>query len=317
MLISQKLKQTFGKNLKFDEPLKKWTTFRIGGLAKYFLIAKNNEVLIKAIKIAKENKIKYFILGAGSNLLFSDLGFNGLVIKVHNSQLVICNSKIIVAAGVRLIYLVTSSVKFGLTGLEWAAGIPGSVGGAVYQNAGAFGSDLSESIQSVLVLRKGKIIKFKKRECQFAYRSSIFQKNQAVILEVELKLKRGNNKKSQEEIKRIIDSRRTKQPTGHSAGSVFKNVNFKKIPAGVIKKYPQLQNFKRLGIISAGWLIENSGIKGLKVGDAQISEKHANFIINKEKAKSKDVLKLISIAKKKVIKKFKTELQEEIEKISY
>lgn len=318
MSISQKLKQLFGKNLKFNEPLRKWTSFRIGGPAKYFLIAKNNDDLLKAINFVKKNKIKYFILGSGSNLLFLDKGFSGLIIKIKNQKLKIKNtnqkSKIVkVEAGEALSKLVVESVKAGLTGLEWAAGIPGSVGGAVYQNAGAFGSDLSKSIQRVIVLRKGKIIKLNKKQCCFAYRSSIFQKNKDIVLEIRLKLKKGKRVESQKLIKKHLDYRREKQPVGFSAGSVFKNLQFTIRNIQLLKQYPQLHNFKKAGIIPAGWLIENSGLKGLKIGDAQISEKHANFIINKGKAKAKDVLALISTAKKRVFKKFKVKLQEEIE----
>jgi UDP-N-acetylmuramate dehydrogenase len=314
MKLNQKLKKELGKNLKFNEPLKKWTTFRIGGPAKYFFIAKNEKDLIKAIDLAKKFKIPYFILGNGSNLLVSDKGYYGLVIKVNYQKLEIENCKIIAGAGLLLSELLEESVKRGLTGLEWAIGIPGSVGGAVYQNAGAFGFDFSKIIKNVKVLRNGKIIKLSKKKCGFDYRKSIFQKNKDVILEVEIKLKKGKRKKIQNLIKKYLSYRLKTQPTGFSAGSIFKNCKLKKT---FLMKYPQLQIFKKSGIIPAGWLIEKCNLKGKRVGDAKISEKHANFIINKGKAKAKDVLSLIKLIKKEVFKRFKIKLKEEIEKIGF
>jgi len=314
-IMLSKFHYLVGKKLKFNEPLKNWTTFRIGGPARYFFVAESIEDFIKAIKITQQLKINYFILGEGSNLLFSDQGFNGLIIKNKISKLEIIKVKIIVGAGVKLSYLFLSSIKFGLTGLEWASGIPGSVGGAVYQNAGAFGSDLSKLIQSVTVSRNGKIIKLSKGQCGFIYRGSIFKTNKDIILEAELKLKKGRRTESQKLIKKYLDHRRLTQPVGYSAGSVFKNASFQKLSQICLKTYPQLQTFKESGIIPAGWLIENAGLKGLKIGGAQISEKHANFIINRGRAKAKDVLALIKTIKKIVKRRFGLKINEEIQLI--
>lgn len=313
MLLSQKLKQELGKNIKFNEPLKNWTTYRIGGPARYFFIANSLEDLNKVLKIARQFKIKYFILGEGSNLLFSDQGFNGLVVKNKISKLEITKEKIIVGAGVKFSYLALSSVKFGLAGLEWAVGIPGSVGGAIYQNAGAFGSDISKSIKSITVLRDNKIKKLNKEQGAFVYRGSIFKTNKDIILGTELKLKKGKIIESQKLLKQYSNARRLAQPIGPSAGSVFKNPPFQKFSKICLKTYPQLQKFKETGIIPAGWLIENSGLKGFKIGGAQISEKHANFIINQGRAKAKDVLALIKNIKKIVKRRFEIRLEEEIQ----
>jgi len=150
-----------------------------------------------------------------------------MIIKIKDSRLKIQDSKIIAGAGILLNRLVNESVKSGLTGLEWAIGIPGSVGGAVYQNAGAFGSNFSKSVQSVTVLRNSKIIKLNKKQCAFVYRSSIFKTNKDIILETELRLKRGKRAESQKLIKKHLEARRAKQPAGYSAGSVLKIVNLK------------------------------------------------------------------------------------------
>jgi UDP-N-acetylmuramate dehydrogenase len=313
MLLSQKLKKELGKNLKFNEPLRNWTTYRIGGTARYFFMVGSIEDLNRAIKIAQQFKIKYFIIGEGSNLLFPDKGFNGLVIKNKISKLEIVKNKVLVGAGVKLSYLALSSIKFGLTGLEWAIGIPGSVGGAVYQNAGAFGSDFSRSIKSVAVTRNGQVKNLSKEQCGFIYRGSIFKANNDIILEAELKLKKGKQTESQKLMKKYLESRRSNQPMGYSAGSVFKNPPFQKLSKICLKTYPQLQSFKDGGIIPAGWLIEKAGLKGFKIGGAQISEKHANFIINQGRAKAKDVLALIRTIKKIVKRRFDIVLNEEIQ----
>lgn len=313
MLLSQKLKKELGKNLKFNEPLRNWTTYRIGGRARYFFVAASIEDLNKVIKIVQQFKIKYFIIGEGSNLLFSDNGFNGLVIKNKISKLEITKNKVLVSAGVKLSYLAIASIKFGLAGLEWAIGIPGSVGGAVYQNAGAFGSDFSKSIKNIAVLRNGKVKNLSKEQCEFIYRGSIFKNNKDIILEAELKLRKGKQAESQKLMKKYLESRRSHQPMGYSAGSVFKNPPFQKLSKICLKTYPQLQSFKEAGIIPAGWLIEKAGLKGFKIGGAQISEKHANFIINQGRAKAKDVLALIRTIKKIVKRRFDIVLSEEIQ----
>ncbi len=287
--------------LKEDVLLKDHTTFRIGGPAKYFFIAKTKEDLIKAIKTAQENNLRFFILGQGSNLLVSDKGFNGLVIKVASNYSSINKSscslnkeeaKIYAEAGILLSQLVQTSIKNNLTGLEWAIGIPGTIGGAIYGNAGSFGSSISDIIVEVETLNnKLEIKKYSNQECQFGYRDSIFKNNKKVILSVVLKLKKGDFKKSPEKIKMIIKERSEKIPQGFSAGSIFKNSGDK----------------------SAGDLIEKSGLKGKKIGGAQISEKHANFIINLGDAKEEDILTLIVLIKRNIKDKFGIELEEEIQ----
>ena len=245
--------------------LKNYTTFRIGGRAKYFFVAKTKENLIKAITVAKKLRLPFFILGGGSNLLVSDKGYKGLVIKFG-----------------RPLSLYVSK------GLDWAAGIPGTIEGAVYGNAGAFGKSMKDVVKSVEVFdtKTEKIEIFK--DCQFGYRDSIFKKKKNLII-LSVKIKSG--KSDWKKIKEHLDYRKQRHPKLPSAGSVFKNVE--ETPVAI--------------------LIHQAGLTGKKVGDAQISEKHSNFIVNLGNAKAKDVLKLIKLTKKSVKKKFGIVLEEEIQ----
>jgi UDP-N-acetylmuramate dehydrogenase len=289
--------------------LKDHTTFKIGGLARYFVITKNTEDLIKAIEFAQDKDLPYFILGGGSNLLVNDQGFDGVVIKNQNSEIKIQNHRakyktIYTTAGTQLGKLVEFSIEKGLTGLEWAAGIPGTVGGAIRGNAGAFGSSIAELVKEVKVWNKdfqfsqttpGLTI-FNSQDCQFGYRDSIFKHSDNIIFSAELELKKGDKKKSQQMIKKYLQQRKEKQPLEYpSAGCIFKNPK----------------------PLSAAQLIEQVGLKGKKVGQAMISEKHANFIINLGRAQAKDVRKLVRLIKVRVKKKFNIELEEEIQYIGF
>ncbi|MBC7074260.1 UDP-N-acetylmuramate dehydrogenase, partial [Candidatus Parcubacteria bacterium] len=284
--------------------------------ADYFVRAKNEKELIQIIRWTKKNNLPFFILGGGSNVLFSDEGFRGVVIKIQNCKLKIKNSKIIAGAGCPLQKLIQEAVKNSLSGLEWAAGIPGSLGGAIRGNAGAFGKEMKDVVEKVKVLEvrglKFKVKELGKEDCRFAYRESIFKrKKDWVILGATLKLKKGKRKEIQEKIREILKLRKEKQPLEFpSAGSVFKNVPTKKLPKKLKEKFKEkIKN----GFLPAGVLIEACGLKGKTIGGAKISEKHANFILNFQNASAKDVLKLISLVKRKAKEKFHLKLEEEIE----
>ncbi len=291
--------------------LKNYTTFKIGGKAKYFYVAKTKENLIKAIKMAKELKLPFFVLGGGSNLLISDNGFKGLVIKIENLKLKIENSKLITDAGVSLSKLVDISTKRGLTDLEWATGIPGTVGGAVNGNAGAFGKSMKYIVKKVEVFDvKNKKIKFlKNKDCKFSYRDSVFKhKKNLIILSAALQLKKGNKNKITEKIKKYLEYKKNTQPLNYpSAGSIFKN------PKGFSVGELGEEDKSSSSSFAAARMIEECGLKGKKIGNAKISEKHANFIVNLGSARAKDVEKLIKLMKQKVKNKFGVVLKEEIQ----
>lgn len=274
--------------------LSEYSTFRIGGIARYLIEVDNAEDLKKVIQKALELNLQFIVIGGGSNILFSSKGYNGLVIVFKSNNTFSINDNLIeVNASVSLNYLVNKLNNY--TGLEWAVGIPGTVAGAINGNAGAFGGEMSELIKQVKVLevKDNQIIEknFSKEDCKFSYRNSIFKNNpNLIIISAILELKKDSEENVKQKIKSNLSKRISKQPKGFSIGSIFKNG----------------EDF------SAGELIEKAGLKGLQIGDAKISDEHANFIINLGKATSDDVLELIKIVKKEVKEKFSIDLEEEI-----
>jgi len=291
--MAQKYLESFkkiGLVAKANEPLAKYTTFKIGGPADFFVEIESEDKLLKALKLVKELKLPYFILGGGSNLLVADEGYRGVIIKISNLKSQISNRKIVVGAGVSLGKLVELAAENSLTGLEFAAGIPGTVGGAVRGNAGAWGKAIGDKVKRVKVLTpEGKIKWIKNSDCRFSYRQSRFKKTKEIIWEAELELKKGDKKEIQEKIKENL-AKRADQPKEPSAGCVF------------INPKP----------LSAGELIDKCGLKGKRIGNAQISPKHANFIVNLGGAKATDATKLIKLIKEKAKEKFGIDLEKEI-----
>lgn len=274
--------------------LAQYTSFRIGGKAKYFFIAKSKEELIRAVSAAQKMGLPFFLLGGGSNLLVSDRGFKGIVIKMQNQEYRFSDVKITAGAGAPLAAIVAASAQQGLIGLEWAIGIPGTVGGAVFGNAGSFGESMRNIVEKVEVLdlKNLKIKNYDAPQYGFSYRESVFKKKKKfIIISVILSLKAGSRGEINKKLQEFAVYKRNAQPLNFpSAGSVFKN------PKSV----------------AAGVLIEQCGLKGKKIGGAMISEKHANFIVNVKNAKARDVKALINLIKRKVSNKFKIKLEEEI-----
>jgi len=305
---------------KKNTPLKNHTTFKIGGPAKYFFIARKKEELIRALKIAKKHSFPSFILGNGSNVLISDKGLKGLVIKLENKNYKIRNSEIISDSGTPLFLLLREAVKRNLTGLEWAAGIPGTIGGATRGNAGAFGKSMKDIIKEVEFFDLGnlKIKKIKNRNCNFSYRDSIFKKKRNfIILSVYLKLMKGKKKIIKEKIREFLNYRKERHPKQPSAGSIFKGVRAKDLGEKFFRKFPEAKNAVKEKGIPAAFLIDQCKLSGKKIGRAQISQKHPNFIINLGGAKAKDVIKLIHLIKKKVKNRFGITLEEEIQHLGF
>jgi UDP-N-acetylmuramate dehydrogenase len=302
-------------------PIASYTTFNIGGTAKYFLETSKKEDIVTALVLAKKLKLPFFILGGGSNVLVSDKGFKGLIIRIKNpkEELLVkeLQGNIIIEApaGIEIRQLVSFSVENGLQGLEWAGGLPGTFGGAIRGNAGAFGGEIKDSIFQVEAFDKNILLrKFSHKECQFSYRSSIFKKKQWIILSAQIKLKRGNKQELENIANSRINYRKEKHPLEYpSAGSVFKNVDVKKIP----KKFQTLffDKIKKdpFPIVPSAWFIIEAGLTGKKIGQAQISKKHSNYIVNLGGAKAKDVLQLIALVKKVIKKKYGVLLEQEIQ----
>ncbi|MCX6766336.1 MAG: UDP-N-acetylmuramate dehydrogenase [Candidatus Moranbacteria bacterium] len=315
-------------NIQENIPLAPYTTFKIGGPARFFCEAKSEEKILEALKFAREKNLSVFVLGGGSNVLVSDKGFDGLVIKIklsawrlylHDGDSI---SILTCDAGCVLSKIVSESVKAGLTGLEWAAGIPGTIGGAVRGNAGAraLGGEMADAVESVKVLDVDdlQIKTYDLRMCEYEYRNSVFKQNSnLIILSAKLKLKKGDKAASEKKIQEILTKRKEKQPMEFpSPGSFFKNP--------LVKDKKLIQQFEtdtgqkiRDDKIPAPWLIEEAGLKGQKNGGAMVSEKHANFIVNTGKATAEDVITLAAIIKTKVRNKFGIQLQEEVQMVGF
>jgi UDP-N-acetylmuramate dehydrogenase len=317
-----KLEELFGDRIKRDEPLKNHTTYRLGGPADFYFTAKTAKEASSALAAAKEDGLPVFVMGGGSNLLASDSGFRGLVISYAARAVKIEGARVVAESGAVLYSLVRESIASGLTGLEWAAGIPGTVGGAVRGNAGAYGGEIKDSLETVqaIDLADGQVRTFGRDDCAFAYRESIFKRSPWLITLAVFSLaacvdKEASLVKTQE----IIAKRRAKQPLEFgNAGSVFKSFVFGEasgIPAGLRSGMPP--EFIGYGRIPAAWIIEKAGLKGKVVGGARISEKHGNYFVNTGMASAEEVRELIAYAKMRVKEGFGISLEEEIQYLGF
>ncbi len=285
------------ENVLENEPLCNHTTFKIGGPARWFLMPETEEQLRDTLKAVVEAEIPYFVLGNGSNLLVGDKGFCGAVICTCRKmeKIEVREDEIYAEAGAILSRVSNAALEAGLAGIEFASGIPGSIGGAVFMNAGAYEHEMKEVITSVRYMdMSGNVFEVSCEECGFDYRTSMFTSGDYVILGCKLKLKKDNIDEIKARIADYTQRRVSKQPLNKpSAGSTFKR------PVGHF----------------AGGLIEQAKLKGYSIGGAQVSEKHAGFIINKGGATAKDVLDLIEYVKKTVFEKFGVELEPEVKMI--
>ncbi|MEA1925947.1 MAG: UDP-N-acetylmuramate dehydrogenase [Patescibacteria group bacterium] len=311
--------------IKKNIPLEKMTTFKIGGPARYFCAVENIDDLAEAQQFAVSNNIKTFILGGGSNILFSDRGFDGLVIKIQNEALSLkqeTSGKYTIqsSAGTPLSKLAAFSIKNSLTGLEWAMGVPGLVGGAIQGNAGAFGSEMKDCISIVRTVDRessnwSNLMEISCDDCNFSYRNSAFKENKNhIIWDCEINLSKGNKLEIEKKVLKYASHRSKKQPPlakFPSAGSIFKNPVVSK---KVHEAFEHDMEVKcRTDRIPAGWLIERCDLKGKRIGNAMVSRKQANFIINLGKATAEDVIILISFIKMKARNEFGVQLKEEIQ----
>ncbi|MEK7067562.1 MAG: UDP-N-acetylmuramate dehydrogenase [Patescibacteria group bacterium] len=324
MEIIQKLTEKISAGVQENVTLAPYTTYKLGGPARYFFIAKNNEEVKKAVTAAAELNLPIFILGGGSNILVSDNGFNGLVIKMENREVMIEKNKIKAEAGALLGQAVSLALKNSLTGLEWAAGIPGTVGGAVRGNAGAFGQSISDDIVSVNALKilnaQTEETAMTKDECQFAYRESIFKRDDnLIVLGVELELQAGDKEGIKRQMADCVQRRTCNYPKFPSAGCSFKNIFVTDEIREKIKQIDPSGEAKiKGGKIGAGWFIDQAGLKGYKIGGAKVSDEHANFVVKaNEDARAEHALMLISYVKQQVRDKFGVQLQEEVQYVGF
>ena len=286
-------------NVIADEPMSRHTSFRIGGPCDYFVLPHTTEEIQKLVSFCKESDIPYFILGNGSNLLVNDTGFRGIVISIgeNYSSASVSGNTIQAKAGTKLTALSNLACKHALTGLEFAAGIPGTVGGGIIMNAGAYGGEISQVLTSAVFMdADGQIFERRVNELELAYRSSLPAKKAWIVLEALFMLSQGSSEDISALMKNLNARRREKQPLEFpSAGSTFKR------PEGYF----------------AGKLISDCGLSGKSIGDACVSPKHNGFIINTGRAKASDVLELIEYIKKCVYTKFHVELTPEVKFLGF
>lgn len=295
-----------------------FTNYKIGGPARYFFQAKSVQELKEAIRWAKLKKQKIFILGGGTNLLFSDDGFRGLVLKPDINFMEVKGKKIKAGAGIQMADLVKLTIKNKLSGLEWAGGLPGTLGGAIRGNAGAFRGEIKDNIEFVksLNVKTLKISTYNYKNCEFNYRNSFFKKHDGkeIVLSATLKLKKGGLKQIKSAVQDKIDFRNTRHPLEYpNSGSVFKNVNIKRVPKEVLAQMNHIIKTDPVPVIPTAYLISEANLKGASRGGAMISPKHPNFIVNVNNAKAKDVLALIKLAKSTIKQKFGITIEEEVQ----
>jgi len=316
----EKLKKEL-PDIKKDILLSEHTTFKIGGKAEYFLLATKEKEIIHSIKIAKKFKIPVFVMGGGSNLLVSDKLIKGLVVKNQVKEPIVLMKNNIIKAPGGIVFgkLVNYTINKSLEGLSWAGGLPGTFGGAIRGNAGAFGGEIKDSVLKVRALdNKLNLKELTNKQCKFSYRSSIFKQKNWVVLSALVKLKKGDKKKIQEISDSHINYRKERHPLEYpNAGSIFKNVDFKKVPIKFKKLFSDKVKKDPFEIVPTAWFIIGAGLVGKKIGGAQVSKKHSNYIVNLGGASARDVVKLINLIKQKVKKKYNINLETEIQFIGF
>ncbi len=293
-LLQKKINEN---NILLNEPMKKHTTFKIGGNADIFVKVNDIEQIKYVLQIVKENEIPLFILGNGSNILVKDEGIRGIVLKIELNEIQILEEsnkvKVIVSSGVKLSQLAQKLYKNSIKGFEFASGIPGTIGGAIRMNAGAYGNEMKDIVlETTYIDFNGKIHTISNEEHNFEYRNSRFSNEKVIILSTTLMLEKGNINEIKEKMDNYNEQRKEKQPLEYSnAGSTF----------------------KRGEDYITSILIDKCGLKGKKIGKAEVSEKHAGFIVNTGDASFEDVMNLINLVKKEVYEKFNKKLELEIE----
>ncbi|MDU1412166.1 MAG: UDP-N-acetylmuramate dehydrogenase [Clostridium sp.] len=290
----KQIEEIVGKdNIKTDEVMRKHTSFKVGGPADVMVYPVNFNMVKNLISFFKTNNINYYVMGNGSNLIIKDGGFRGVVINLTKlNEITVNDDTIIAQCGALLSLVARRALEKGLTDLEFAAGIPGSIGGAIAMNAGAYDGDMSKVVVSALVIDdNGEILELSRDELQLSYRNSIVLNKGYVVLETKLKLHHGDAEAIKAKMNDFAERRRSKQPLEYpSAGSTFKR------PEGYF----------------AGKLIQDAGLKGKSVGDAQVSEKHSGFIINKGNATAREIMELINVVQNTVFDMYGVELHTEV-----
>jgi UDP-N-acetylmuramate dehydrogenase len=313
MSIDTLLTEIPGITLQRGVPLKNFTTWRIGGPAQWFVVATTVDGLVEAIAACRTTGTSFVILGGGSNVLFPDAGYDGVVIRVTAHAMTFSGATVRAEAGVVYAALAQQAAKRGLRGLEFAATIPGTVGGAIRGNAGAWDGETKDWLATAEVLRAdGSRGVRAGAECQFGYRESVFKHNDEIVLAGTFALQQGSSEEALEKIRGFQKTKRERQPLdAPAAGSTFKNVPVAQIAPELYARY-QMESIRKGDVVPVGYLIERAGLKGFTIGGIRVSEKHANFLLNDGTATAEQVVELISVIKQKIRSTFQG-LQIELE----
>lgn len=303
--------------MRYAVSLKKHNTYRVGGEAKFFYEAHDRPSLERAVLVAQTDSVPYYILGGGTNVLVSDKGFDGLAVKMMMSRVDMAGETMRAEAGVPMGVLVNKAKALGLSGLEWAAGLPGTLGGAIYGNAGSCGGETADAVEMIEAFDPagGRTKQYRKHECDFRYRHSVFKSKNEVILNATLRLKKSDPESVMKKMVENIKFRAEHQPlAGRSEGCVFKNIELVHSPAAarLVSYEGEFARFKKADFLPAGFLIDRAGFKGLRIGGAMVSEKHGNFILNHENATEEDISWIIKTIKDGILKKYGVALEEEL-----
>lgn len=311
----QKLIQKFGSRIQTDTTMATFTTLQIGGPIPALYEAQGENDLLEIVEFAQKERIPYFILGGGSNLLVSDKGIDALVIKIKLKGIELKGNELHVKSGTPLQDVIEFTISKGLSGLQKLTGIPGTIGGAVYGNAGAYGQTISDYLVSVLFYDGTKVTTFTKEESHFSYRDSIFKQNKGVIISITFKLTDGNRETLQAEASEIQKLRIAKYPPSlRCPGSFFKNIIASELPKNIRSRIPEERII--YDKIPAGVVLELVGAKGQQLGNIEIAPYHANLIINKGNGTATDFYKLALIYYRKVKEKFGISLEPEVQLIN-
>ena len=297
ILYNELLKIMSEEQVKTEEPMKNHTTFRVGGPAEFFVMPRTAEEVKKVIDLCRRESFPYYIIGNGSNLLVSDQGYRGVVLQIYKemSYIEVEENVVVAQAGALLSAIANKALENGLTGFEFAAGIPGTLGGACVMNAGAYGGEMKDVLEEVTVLtEEGEVLTIPKENLELGYRTSIIARKGYIVLEARIQLREGEKEAIKSLMEELKDKRVSKQPLEYpSAGSTFKR------PEGYF----------------AGKLIQDAGLRGFSVGGAQVSEKHCGFVINRENATAADVAELMRQVSARVEEEFGVKLEPEVKRL--
>ncbi|MDQ2843711.1 MAG: UDP-N-acetylmuramate dehydrogenase [Acidobacteriota bacterium] len=300
-----------------NAPLAKYTRFAIGGPAAVFFDANDEKAFASALRVVNEMEVPHMVIGGGTNLVVSDAGYKGVVLRYTGSSIRRDSSFLSVGAGAILQEVVDRSIALGLKGLETMTGIPGYVGGAIYGNAGAYGHSIQELVRQVRVFDGAKVVAMSNEECRFRYRESVFkQRKDWVILSGDLEFGEQDTDELARTAREIRSIRDAKYPPDMKcAGSIFKNLLLRDLPAQVAGEIPP--KVIREGKVASAWFLEQTGVKGMRRGDIQVADYHANLIYNDGAGTARDLVAVIREVKSRVEERFGFELEEEVQYVGF